>query len=59
MDIVINRILLCHPPTEIMYQTLKKYLFEKEVKFLENLIDDYNHLKETFDNFEMYKILKS
>ncbi len=52
-------ILLSHLPTEIMYQTLKKYLFEKEAKFLEKFIDDYKRLKETSDKFEMYKVLKS
>ncbi len=52
-------ILLSHLPTEIIYQTLKKYLFEKESKFLENFIEDYKRLKETKDKFETYKILKS
>ena len=51
-------VLLSHLPTELIYQNLKSYYFDKEAKLCDKFVQDFNEILKAEDIFHIYKVLK-
>jgi tRNA nucleotidyltransferase (CCA-adding enzyme) len=51
-------VLLSHLPTELIYENLRLYHFDKEAKLCDKFVQDFNEILKLEDIFQIYKILK-